>query len=99
MINNNNFCKQIGKLVCGLFGQCKKKRGFTLAEVLIAVGIVGIISLLVVPMVVTKIQTSMFNSGFRKSTVSILDELNQLPVNERLNISDGEFIKKYMKVS
>ncbi len=89
------------------------KKAFTLTEVLIAIAIVGVISALVLPMVITTYQNNLFERMNEKQMNSIQDILESLPVTENKSrfadtimssdtISDdtsGMFLKKYFKVA
>lgn len=51
----------------------KKKKGFTLAEVLITLGIIGVVAAITIPTLMTKIQEKQYQSQYKK----IFSELNQ----------------------
>ena len=59
-----------------------KINAFTLTEVLIAVGIVGVIASLVLPKIVNDYQTKTLNAGYSREVQTIMDSLNGLAVNE-----------------
>lgn len=89
------------------------KKAFTLTEVLIAIAIVGVISALVLPMVITTYQNNLFERMNQKQIDSVQAILESLPVTENKSrfsdtimssdvISDdtsGMFLKKYFKVA
>lgn len=51
----------------------KKKKGFTLSEVLITLGIIGVVAAITIPTLMTKIQEKQYQSQYKK----IFSELNQ----------------------
>jgi len=51
----------------------KKKKGFTLSEVLITLGIIGVVAAITMPTLMTKIQEKQYQSQYKK----IFSELNQ----------------------
>ena len=53
------------------------QKGFTLTEVLIAVGIVGIIASLVLPKVVDDYQTKTLDAGYSREIQTIMDSLKR----------------------
>ncbi len=59
-----------------------KKWAFTLPEVLLAVAIVGLISVLVIPAIVTKYQNRVFDQAFEREKQALHDILQQLYVTE-----------------
>lgn len=60
-----------------LFNIIDKRFGFTLAEVLITLGIIGIVASMTIPIIMNNIQNQQFKSQMRK-TYSILSEAHQL---------------------
>lgn len=58
------------------------KRGFTLAEVLLAVGIVGLLAVLIVPVIVTKYQNRTFKLLYDREVNGIESAVNNLAVAE-----------------
>ena len=58
------------------------KRGFTLAEVLLAVGVVGLLAVLVVPAIVTKYQNRTFKLLYDREVNGIESAVNNLAVAE-----------------
>lgn len=54
----------------------KRLHGFTLAEVLITIGIIGVVAAITLPTLMTKITNRVFESQFKKS-VSILSQLSR----------------------
>lgn len=91
------------------------KFGFTLAEVLLAVAIVGVIAGILIPTLVTKTQDKGFDQVYEKNVKSISDAVNALPILENVDYfkssmytasplsnyydKSGAFIRKYMKGS
>jgi prepilin-type N-terminal cleavage/methylation domain-containing protein len=62
-----------------------KKMGFTLAEVLITLGIIGVVAAMTIPTLMNQTGTSEFKTGFKK----MLSTLNQAAtMNVALNSSD-----------
>ena len=92
-----------------------KKIAFTLAEVLLATAIVGIIAGLVLPSTISRAQDRGFGQAYERNINAISDAVNTLIVLENKDFfktdmykdaaqpdyegSSGTFIKKYMKVS
>lgn len=58
------------------------KSGFTLTEILIATGIVGIIAALVIPALVKNYQTQTLDHGFKRQYQSIRNAIDSLVINE-----------------
>ena len=84
-----------------------KRFAFTLAELLIALTIVGVVAVLTVPSVTKNIYTKS-NIVKLEATVKLLnDAINNMMINERINdVADGslfydsdEFIGKYLKIT
>ena len=80
----------------------KKKHGFTLAEVLITLMIIGIVAALTIPSVISNYQQQQFKTGLKKA-VSVLNEaihtnitLEGVTPNEAEDLFD--YIKKHMSV-
>lgn len=69
-----------------------KLAAFTLTEILLALAIVGVISMIVLPQVVTKYQNNIFNHAYDRETQSISDLISQLYVDEHA----GDFHNTYM---
>ncbi len=76
-----------------------KRAGFTLAEVLITLGIVGVVSALVLPTFTTKMQTAKVGprlakavASFEQACIAILEdeETDSLSGGEHLNVNDNE---------
>lgn len=61
-----------------------KKSAFTLTEMLLAIGIVGIISALVLPAVITSFQNNIFKHAYDRETHTISELVDQLSVQEGL---------------
>ena len=90
-------------------------RAFTLAEVLIAIAIVGVIAGLVLPTTISRAQNRGFEQSYSRNVQTIEDAVNALIVSENKDFfksvmfsnttpssydnTSGEFIKKYLKVS
>ena len=88
---------------------------FTLAEVLIAIAIVGVIAGLVLPTTISRAQNRGFEQSYSRNVQTIEDAVNALIVSENKDFfksvmfsnttpssydnTSGEFIKKYLKVS
>lgn len=66
----------------------KKKKGFTLSEVLITLGIIGVVAAITMPTLMTKIQEKQYQSQYKK----IFSELNQavrlLQIDDENPLSD-----------
>jgi prepilin-type N-terminal cleavage/methylation domain-containing protein len=92
-----------------------KRCAFTLTEVLIAISIVGIISALVIPIIISSTSNQAFAHGLSKEIATITDAINSLSVTENKSYfetmmytdteledyenTSGAFIKKYLKIS
>jgi len=64
-------------------------KGFTLTEVLVALGIVGVIAALVLPAVITHYNDSSFASAFKREKQAIKASLDALTINEnKANFGD-----------
>ena len=61
-----------------------KKKGFTLAEVLITLAIIGVVAALTIPSVISNAQQQEFKTGLKKA-VSVLNEAIQMNISQ-----DGE---------
>lgn len=71
------------------------QNAFTLTEVLLAVGIVGIIAALVLPAVITSYQSTMLEKTYSRQVESMKSALQGLPVNEnKANFGDTFMYKK-----
>ena len=62
-----------------------RKKGFTLAEVLITLGIIGIIAALTIPHLISKWQRAAFNSAFKKNYSVLQNAINAASNDEGLN--------------
>lgn len=96
-------------------GNKLKKLAFTLAEVLLAITIVGVIAGLVLPSTISRAQNRGFESAFKRNLNAIEDAVNTLIVSENKDFfktemyldstpanyddSSGKFLKTYFKVS
>ena len=61
------------------------KKGFTLSEVLVALAIVGVISVMVIPESSRRIYNSVYISTLQSSVAQILDALNEAKAEQRIN--------------
>ncbi len=86
----------------------KTKKGFTLTEVLLAITVVAIISLLVLPKIITMYHTKVQNNSFARQQISLTDSLNALVVNEQKRFfyetsmgqnDSATFMKKYLRTA
>ncbi len=59
-----------------------EKEGFTLTEIILAVGIVGVIAALVLPAVITHYSSSMFDAQLNRQRNAIMAAVNSLVINE-----------------
>ena len=66
-----------------------RKSGFTLAEVLIALAVVGIIAVLVLPVVTTRAQNKVFETAYETQVKNLLNSLQALPIVENSTSIDG----------
>ena len=75
----------------------KKKHGFTLAEVLITLMIIGIVAALTIPSVISNYQQQQFKTGLKKA-VSVLNEAIQMNIaQEGETPYENEDIFAYLK--
>ena len=58
----------------------KSKKGFTLAEVLITLGVIGVVAALTLPSVVNKYKVKQLRTAFMRSSSLIQNALNQTAV-------------------
>ena len=65
-----------------------RKSAFTLAEVLITLGIIGVVAALTLPSVITKFQQKSFSTAFKKEYSVLNNAINYLQINEDLNECD-----------
>lgn len=88
--------------------RCFYKAGFTLAEVLLAILIVGIISALVLPILIHKYQNSGFDKAYDREVLALQNAVDSLAVSEQKATffdtmmyegSAAEFMKKYLKLA
>ena len=91
------------------------KSAFTLAEVLLATAIVGIIAGLVLPTTISKVQNRGFDQAYERNVQAVADAINSLIVVENKDFfktemykdstpsnydsTSGTFMKNYMKIS
>lgn len=66
----------------GILGRISDKKAFTLTEVLIAVGIVGVIAALVMPKVISNYQMTVMNNQYARLQQTLSDSLRSLAVKE-----------------
>ena len=77
------------------------KRGFTLAEVLITLSIVGVVATMTIPTVMQKIQNKQYSTKLKKVYTNLNQAVRlELDGNDRLSdISSEEFLTKYFKIA
>ena len=75
------------------------KQGFTLAEVLITLGIIGVVSAIVMPAIITDIQGKQYSVARKKALATIGEAGRQIAVNGEMgNAVDAEdFVENYLK--
>lgn len=75
------------------------KQGFTLAEVLITLGIIGVVSAIVMPAIITDIQGKQYSVARKKALATIGEVGRQIAVNGEMgNAVDAEdFVENYLK--
>ena len=75
------------------------KQGFTLAEVLITLGIIGVVSAIVIPAIITDIQGKQYSVARKKALATIGEAGRQIAVNGEMgNAVDAEdFVENYLK--
>ncbi len=86
MLDENNL---LGRVVSAFWASFKSlknriRRGFTLAEVLIALAIVGILSVLILPVITTRAQNKSFALAYESEVKQILNSLSGLHVLENV---------------
>lgn len=88
--NLGRFCRDcLHSFVGRLVANGTKKRGFTLAEILIAIAIIGILAVLVLPAVTTRAQNRGFEISYNAQVKSLLNALESLPIVEnRSSLTD-----------
>jgi len=64
-----------------------KKAGFTLAEVLLVITIIGIVASLTIPGLITSVQESQYKIAFKKNFANLSNATNQI-LEDNPNISD-----------
>ena len=62
-----------------------KKFAFTLAEVLITLGIIGVVAAMTIPVLFSKYQTKVFSTAFKKQYAALTDTIAYLSLDENLN--------------
>lgn len=65
---------------------CIRKLGFTLAEVLITLGIIGVVAALTMPSIINKYQKEILRNQFKKAYSEISQATELLKVKEDINI-------------
>ena len=86
------------------------KKGFTLAEVLVTLGIVGVIAAFTLPALMSNFQKRTYETGIKKAYNTVTDAVALYMANEGIdNLSDApfvnnqeelqKFVKKYFKVA
>ncbi len=81
------------------------KKAFTLAEVLITLGIIGVVAAMTIPNLIANNKAKRLRSQFLKSYSTIqqvfrqmeADDVSLNPVDYKRNTSNGEFYKTFMK--
>lgn len=67
------------------------KKGFTLAEVLITLGIIGVIAALTIPTLINNIQTEQFRTGLKKSYTTLSQAVSTIQAqNSDLDVSSTD---------
>lgn len=77
-------------------------KGFTLAEVLITLGIVGVVAAMTMPSIVGKYRAKVLRTKFLQANVIVQDSVSQMrndevDLNEVINKRDSSTINKYFK--
>ena len=61
------------------------KHGFTLAEVLITLGVIGVVSAITMPVLVSKIKLKIFETAFKKEYSLLNNTINYLNIEENIS--------------
>ena len=80
------------------------KKGFTLAEVLITLGIIGVVASMTIPTLISNISNRQFETGAKKTESTLIQALMMMKANDAL-VGHGttenfvEELQKYLKIS
>jgi len=84
----------------GFLKSGKRTSGFTLAEALLAIAIVGIIAALVLPIIITNYKNKSLDLAFKREKQTIESAILSINVNESSSAMGAEdFMNKYLKIS
>lgn len=88
-MEHHYYCKNFGFTLAEVFHPASKSRktAFTLAEVLITLGIIGIVAVLVLPSLITKINNKGYTEKFLKAYSSLQNVTNKVVEEEGLPAS------------
>jgi len=62
-----------------------KSFGYTLAEVLITLGIIGVVAAITIPMLISKVQLKIFETAFKKEYSTLSNAINYITTTEQLS--------------
>ena len=85
MPHKKDYRSLLGGYLSVLSNRFGYKRGFSLTELLIALGIVAVIAVLLIPVVTTRAQNKSFAMSYEAEVKQMLNSLEGLPVNENKN--------------
>lgn len=98
----NDFSLHIKNCIKLLRGYKMRKRGFTLAEVLITLGIIGVVAAMTIPTLITNIKAAKLESQFKKAHATVL-QAYRLMLADDVSTDPSEytdsktFYKTYMR--
>lgn len=87
---SGSFGSAVIAIINKFYGSLKKKsQSFTLTEILIALAVVAVISVLVLPVITTRAQNKAFQVSYEAHVKKILNSLDALPIAEDADSIDG----------
>src|SRR5574344_1287216 len=101
----SKFGKILKQVQDDMFGErFSQKKGFTLAEVLITLGVIGVVAAITIPTLMNNTNDKELDTAKTTMNAKILEGLNQMRVNDAhtgYNTSEefANALKKYMKVT
>ena len=68
-----------------LHSSLKKRAAFTLAEILITLGIIGVVASMTIPVLISKYQLKVFSTAFKKQYAVLTDTIGYIALDSSLN--------------